>query len=43
MQRVPTSTREFLQAPPPAYSATTIDMAAHAQNQEPLLDEREQQ
>jgi len=42
-QRVPTSTREFLQAPPPAYSATTIDMAAHAQNQEPLLDEREQQ
>lgn len=36
-QRVPTSTREFLEAPPPAYSATTIDMAAEQQNREPLL------
>ena len=36
-QRVPTSTREFLEAPPPAYSATTVDMAAEQQNREPLL------
>ena len=45
-QRVPTSTREFLEAPPPAYSATTatIDMAAAEQNREPLLpDGHEQQ
>jgi len=43
-QRVPTSTREFLEAPPPAYSATTIDMAAEQQNREPLLpSEQERQ
>ena len=42
-QRVPTSTREFLEAPPPAYSAaaaTTIDMAAE-QNREPLLPDEQ--